>query len=210
MRAEFVSDAEILEKIRHPSDHVGNSNIHTVEGVILLDNNYRWYYGLGAILAPQFLGEIGVRYGYSLYALCEGARSAGVTPCEIWGLDNESYCRDSLAWATKYLRRDFPETAVHLERGNSQQSVNLSHWPRLELFSVDGDHSDAGARHDMELAWGQLRPGGIVLVDDIDYEGQGRDINLRPVVNQFCREHSVDWFHLPTTRGLALIQKPPH
>lgn len=202
MRLESLTDAQILEPIRHEQDREGNSDIHTVEGCILRDNNYRWYYGLGRAFKPHYIAEIGVRYGYSLYALALGA---GCDPV-VWCLDNNSYIPGSLDWACDHLHG----VCEHVTKAEvDTQKVNrLDIRTKVDLFSVDGDHTDAGARHDMELAWPCIRPGGLLLVDDIDYCGQDGNINLRPVVQAFCQSYSTEFLWLPTTRGLAVIVKP--
>lgn len=214
MRCENVTDAQILEPIRHPSDNQGTDDIHTVEGAIRRNNTYRWYYGLGFCLAPERIGEIGVRMGYSLYAMALGASSSNkYAKPMLAGWDNQSYVKDSIEWANQHLAKVACSTrGVTVRHADTQkvteQELSYSGWREFfDMFSVDGDHSQAGARHDLELAWICMRRGGVILVDDIDYPGQGNDINLRPVVETFCQEKATSFLYLPTTRGLAVITK---
>lgn len=39
-----------------------------------------------------------------------------------------------------------------------------------DLIYLDGDHTTRGARADLELYWDILRPGGVLLGDDFDWE----------------------------------------
>lgn len=204
MRCEDLTDEQLLKPIRHPEDNTGNTDIHTVEGCIRLNNNYRWYYGLAQVHQPELIAEIGVRYGYSLFAMARGSK---MNPTLV-GFDNESYCPASMQHTFDKLELYFPQR-VTLYALNTQKEQSLAQYcNQIAMFSVDGDHTQDGCRHDMELAWPTLRRGGVLVVDDIDYAGQDGRINLRPVVQQFCQEKAVDFLYLPTTRGLAVIVKP--
>ena len=65
----------------------------------------------------------------------------------------------------------------------------------IRIYSVDGDHSRNGARHDLQLAAATLSEGGIILADDlfntlfssltegiIDFFRKDNDSRLEPVV----------------------------
>src|SRR5690242_19942054 len=121
MRVENLTDAQILEAIRHPDDRKGVTDLHTVEGAICSNNVYRWYYGLARLFRPTFIGEIGVRFGYSLWALASGA---GTFPC-VYGWDNESYIPGSLSWARKHLAEVCDEVQIHAV--NTQDISRLPH-----------------------------------------------------------------------------------
>jgi predicted O-methyltransferase YrrM len=58
-----------------------------------------------------------------------------------------------------------------LQLGSSSERLAplLATLPELDLFFHDSDHSYANMRAEFELAWGRLRPGGLLLSDDIGW-----------------------------------------
>ena len=58
--------------------------------------------------------------------------------------------------------------AVHLHRGYSTDPVILSALAgsQFEIIYVDGDHREAGARHDFATFGAQVVPGGWLIADD--------------------------------------------
>jgi predicted O-methyltransferase YrrM len=156
-----------------------------------------WYYTLGRRWRPARLAEIGVRFGYSLRALVLGSRSAGQTVAEVFGWDDESYEPGCLRVVEQHLA-DVP---LVLHRVNTRTLDRLGPVG-LDLVHIDGDHSQEGCRHDLGLAWAALRPGGVLLVDDV--------AGIDPVWHAVCaflREVALACTVLPTATGLAVIEK---
>ncbi len=123
---------------------------------------YLWHYYLGNSLKPARIGEIGFRYGYSLKAIAMGAKAAGVE-VGLHGWDNEAYEPGCTQIVEDHFRKiDIPFTSHKL---NMQKLKNLG--VEFDFIHVDGDHSEAGAMHDMHLAWNALTANGYMLVDDL-------------------------------------------
>ncbi len=159
---------------------------------------YGWYYMIGAWLRPAIIGEIGVRLGYSLIAMAKGSRAAGGPELQVYGWDNETYVAGCLA---KVRERTAELFRADLTCRNTAEIESLG-ISGIDLFHVDGDHTEAGAYRDMALAWSALRPGGVLLVDDVV---------LHPQVGRAFRVFTANGGAvLPTPHGLGVAFKTDH
>src|SRR6185436_5879006 len=115
--------------------------------------------------------EIGVRFGYSAYAMCLGALGAGMTNVEYVGMDAQYFSHDGIlsnVHASNNLQRLWPHVKPNILSVNTQLeplpcSVAFSTY---QLINVDGDHSYEGCLKDMNATWPLLDPGGVMIVDD--------------------------------------------
>jgi predicted O-methyltransferase YrrM len=157
----------------------------------------RWYWAVARVLQPQSIGEIGVRLGYSLLSLIKGSEHKP----QIYGWDNESYIAGSLKVTREGLHAYGIED-VAFQRADSQQLNDLGIASRLDLFSVDGNHTQTGALHDLHLALPTLKSGGYILLDDVTYVH-----DVCKAAWQFVEEMRLEYHFLPTMRGALLMQK---
>lgn len=58
-------------------------------------------------------------------------------------------------------------TTLNSQVCSPDELVALVGGPTVRLFSVDGDHSRGGTRHDLSLAAAALSDDGVILVDDL-------------------------------------------
>lgn len=129
---------------------------------------YADFCGLGYKYAPMSILEIGVRYGYSGLAICQGTREAGRKYVNYTGMDWEGVAYRSNGVAKENFLRFEPSISVAIHFINTQ----LQTWPaevledQYDFINVDGDHSFEGALKDMGACWSLLLPGGIMTVDD--------------------------------------------
>ncbi|HEY4152153.1 MAG TPA: class I SAM-dependent methyltransferase [Pseudolysinimonas sp.] len=115
--------------------------------------NYSLYTELCSGLKPTSIFEIGVRYGYSAWAMLSGC-PAGTT---YHGVDI-----NSLEYANGMLHEEFPQHDLRLARADSGTMTHLSRT--YDLAHVDGNHSHEGALHDIGLCWGRAK---YILIDDV-------------------------------------------
>jgi predicted O-methyltransferase YrrM len=185
-----ATDRAVLGPILHRVDH----GQVFVEG----DNNYTWYDALGAMLRPRSVVEIGVRYGYSLKCLL----NYSPRPLRVLAVDNEyngEKTNDAFEWF--FFFKLAVDDLVLVNRDS--QTITELPGTGFDVGSVDGFHSAAGCKHDCELVWATLRPGGVLVVDDTAPGG-----DPRAGCEEFCREVGAEWAYLPTLRGMHLVIKP--
>ena len=125
---------------------------------------YDVLFKIGAKYQPTSIFEIGVRAGYSAYALITGSGQVK----EYTGMDCDDQARYGgpwLYWARTLL--DSLSIKWQIVEIDSQAQARL--YFQFDLIHVDGDHTYQGCLHDMELCWPAVAPGGVMIVDDATY-----------------------------------------
>ena len=123
------------------------------------------------LLAPRRYLEIGVRRGRSVCAVASRAPLCDLFMFDMWiqdyaGMENPGpdLVRAELDKLEHVGRRVFVD-------GNSHQTVSTFFRQNfdlmLDLVTVDGDHSDAGAAQDLGDVLPRLAVGGAVVFDDL-------------------------------------------
>lgn len=164
------------------------------------NNTYNWYRAIGRAVKPRRIVEIGVRFGYSLYSLVMGSLEGGQKGLEAIAIDSEGYEPGSQAVAARAVSPLVTAYGRHVLDTNNVASLSLD---SVDLAHVDGDHSEVGCRYDMWLVWETLKPGGVLLVDDVTHiPDVGR------AVRKFQHAGGSGGFILPTFRGLFVAIKP--
>jgi hypothetical protein len=81
-------------------------------------------------------------------------------------------------------------------RGSSRRQLPalLSHLGEIDMFVHDSLHTNRNMRFEMRLAWSALRPGGIMLVDDV-FNQSFRDFvrDARPIGTGVYRSADGTW-----------------
>lgn len=166
---------------------------------------YREKHDLAALLRPRRVLEIGVRAGYSAAAFLAGCPAATYLGLDADDTTEHGGWPGAAAQAREMLGRHFPGRAsVRVVNTTGLRELPGGDW---DLIHVDGNHSFAGALHDLWLA---ARAGPHwILVDDLDH---------CPPVAEACNEwlKTVRWSHdlsavrLPSVRGDLLVQLAAH
>lgn len=160
----------------------------------------RWLhdrYEIVARLQPRTIVEIGVRAGYSAFAMLSAAPDA-----KYLGIDIRTNAHGGLIGGHEHAARileRFPNAEfLHAD----SQEMRVLPWEGIDLIHIDGDHSYEGCLHDLNLALDS----GVTwaLVDDTDYLRQ-----VRKAVHEYIGERQdVEWFH-DGHRGSALFRLAP-
>lgn len=159
---------------------------------------YRTKYDICKEFAPKRILEIGVRAGYSAFAFLSACRDASYV-----GIDAENGTHGGRGgpwmWWAKQLLKDFDAKFI---KANSQDLSELPDAP-YDFIHVDGDHTTAGAIHDMVISFAALSPGGIMLVDDYDYLKE-----VRKAVDKFRADNpNIHTEYRKSLRGEILFRK---
>jgi predicted O-methyltransferase YrrM len=120
---------------------------------------------------PKAYLEIGVRRGRSVCTVARACPAVDVYAFDMWmpgyaGMENPGpvFVREELA-------RNGHRGRIEFVDGDSHQTVPNFFRERpglmLDLITVDGDHSEAGARDDLMNVIPRLAPGGVLVMDDI-------------------------------------------
>jgi len=169
---------------------------------------YRRYYAVKYSIAkmcqPTSVIEIGVRAGYSAWAFMMACRP-GVP---YYGFDAENGTHGGRGgpwtwWARKLLEgMDVPHRIY--APFNTQEVDRLPE--KADFYHVDGDHTERGVYHDLEICFGDLPIGGHILIDDYDYS-EAKDVRIG--VNRWLKAYDgfIHWRYLPSLRGEILIQR---
>jgi hypothetical protein len=155
---------------------------------------FGWYFQIGKMLAPNRIGEIGVRFSYSARAMMLGSGADSYT-----GFDSEEYHPGCLDWIKE--NKTIPGK-VTLIKCNTQHAAHLPFDEHLfDLLHVDGDHTFQGALHDMQIGWEAIFQDGYMLVDDLFIPDVGNAIrDFAQITKQFP-------VIIPSAKPLALFKK---
>ena len=128
------------------------------------------------------IAEIGVYHGRLFAFLCHALRPGETafaidlfdSQPEIQGIQTE---QDRLRFSSSNLQRTLAAAGIDADQTRiiaaDSQAMSGNHMresvgtAKVRLFSIDGDHSRAGGRHDLGLADAVLADGGVILADDL-------------------------------------------
>ena len=205
---------DISERNPVPVSQIAIPSDITIFGTGFGDNEYYGdYSGIAKKYPPRRILEIGVRFGYSGFAMCKGALAAGMQNVEYVGMDaeyfsgptaNQSYNNyRSNAVAAENFRRFIPEVNTEFITINTQHeqfppSVAFS---QFDLINVDGDHSYEGCLKDMTNCWPLLRDGGIMIVDDTGM------VDVKQAIAKCLETWNCEYQWYANERGFAIIRR---
>ena len=164
----------------------------------VLAEYYRTKYLIAEWVKPKSLCEIGVRAGYSTAAFLQCG-----TVETYMGIDIDENAEGGIKGYAKYVPAmldHYPEVKEReLLIKDSQDLVSLPGDP-FDLVHIDGDHTFAGAVHDIEMV---IASGSKwILIDDIDFIPE-----VAKAANHVIKEWSVkEAYHIADgLRGNILI-----
>ena len=167
-------------------------------------------YDLVALLKPRLLVELGVDRGESYFAFCQSA-SENQTATHSFGIDTwrgdehaGGYDETTFAQVSAHNRDNYAAFST-LIRSTFDDALAQFEPDSIDVFHLDGLHTEAAVRHDLASWLPKVRPGGIVLLHDIGVRAKGFGVWK---VWEELRKEGRSWT-LADGPGLGVWQKPP-
>ena len=153
--------------------------------------------------------ELGTHLGESYFAFCQAILEGG-TRCEATAVDTwagdahtgaygeevfrevDAHNREHYGSFSRLLRMSFDDAAAWFEN----ESIDLLH--------IDGMHTYEAVRHDFDIWWPKVRPGGMVLLHDSFVRHS--DFGVWKILEELRSSAPVSEF--VHSNGLGLVQKP--
>jgi len=164
---------------------------------------------LVAVLKPALLVELGVDRGESYFAFCQSA-AENKTGTRCFGIDTwrgdehaGGYDETTFTQVSKHNRNY--ESFSTLLRCTFDEALRRFKEESIDVLHLDGLHTEAAVRHDLEAWLPKLRSGGLLLLHDVGVRSKG--FGVWKIWGEL-REQSRSWtFHHGP--GLGVWQKPP-
>jgi hypothetical protein len=179
-------------------------------GVGAWTGHLHFAYDLVAALRPRLLVELGVDRGESYFAFCQSAHENKMgTRCfgiDTWRGDQHAgdYDETTFAQVSAHNRENY-EAFSTLVRSSFDQALGSFASESIDVFHFDGLHTEAAVRHDLEAWLPKIRPGGLLLLHDVDV--RTKDFGVWKVWAELKERGRSGTFH--DGPGLGVWQKPP-
>lgn len=117
---------------------------------------------------PQNVVETGVARGFTSRFILEARERNGAG--HLWSIDRPPRLKPDLHQQIGAAVGNRDHDRWSYIRGSSRRRLPglLSRLGRIDLFVHDSRHSECNVRFELDRAWTALRPGGALVVDDID------------------------------------------
>jgi hypothetical protein len=179
-------------------------------GVGAWTSHLHFAYDLVAVLRPPLLVELGVDRGESYFTFCQaaaehetGTRCFGI---DTWRGDQHAGDYDETTFAqVSGHNRDNYESFSTLLRSSFDDALAQFERESIDVLHLDGLHTEAAVRHDVESWLPKLRPGGVLLLHDVQV--RSRDFGVWKIWTEL-QQQSRSWT-FEDGPGLGVWQKPP-
>lgn len=173
------------------------SDLHTEEGRKLTGgcDNYNWLVLAAECVNPARIVEFGVRYGYSLACFIGASQQEHL---EIFVYD---YLEANVDIARANLEKYQPRCVFNWTLSDTKALGHLG-MSDIDLCYLDACHEEHGVQMELDSVWPALRPGGIVLVDDVELNNE-----VHKGIRGWCWREKVAYQIKPSTEGLGVIVK---
>ena len=167
-------------------------------------------FDLVAILKPKVLVELGVDRGESYFAFCQSV-TQNATDTRCFGIDTwqgdphaGNYDETTFTQVSEHNRENYAAFST-LVRSNFDDALPRFQPESIDILHLDGLHTEAAVRHDVESWLPKLRPGAILLLHDVGV--RNKDFGVWKVWDELkTRGRSHTFADGP---GLGVWQKPP-
>jgi hypothetical protein len=161
----------------------------------LSENYYHHYFNQVKEAKASSVVEIGVRAGYSAYAMLLANPSMRYLGLDINSPNEFGFHDGAFEYAQSMLRKEFPKAKLKFKVQDTQKLDKLP--GKFDLAHIDGDHSFTGCLHDLYLCENYVK---VILVDDYDFVP-----SVRTAVDQFIAERGFKSKYIKNFRGMMVI-----
>jgi hypothetical protein len=181
-----------------------------IYGVGAWTSHLHFAYDLVATLKPAVLAELGVDRGESYFAFCQaaaenrtGTRCFGI---DTWRGDQHAggYDETTFDQVSEHNRAHYDSFST-LVRSDFDAALSLFGSDSIDVLHLDGLHTEAAVRHDVDSWMPKLRPGGMLLLHDVDV--RSKEFGAWKVWAELQTQGRSCTFH--DGPGLGVWQKPP-
>jgi predicted O-methyltransferase YrrM len=160
---------------------------------------------LAASRKPKSYLEIGVCEGESLACVLQHSKLELLVLCDKWGVDYGGSGRGNHAHILRLLKElGHQGETIWLDGDSARLVPSLS--VQVEMILVDGDHSASGGLRDLKNAWPLLKPGGVLIFDDLKHPAH---IPLQDAYREFLGwSKANDIPHFFDQFGVGVSEKP--
>lgn len=159
---------------------------------------------LSKIVSPSRILEIGTFTGYATLCLAEGLTDKGM----IYTLDINEELEDMVRG---YFAESPFNDKIKYILGDATETISTLNEP-FDLVFIDADKKNNGRYYD--LIFDSLRPGGLVIVDNVLWSGKvlnsnpDKDTKIITTFNdKILADNRVEKLILPVRDGLFIIRK---
>jgi hypothetical protein len=175
-----------------------------------------WY---SEIFKPQYYLEIGVRRGRSMAQVMCQSSTTKTYGFDMWVPEYSSVPENGIstqnpgpAFVLNELAKLGAKRIPALIKGNSHETL-AAFWTdsenpkKFDLIFVDGDHTYAGAKQDLEICFEHLAEQGVLLFDDLNHPAHP---DLKNLWNEIKARYS-DCLYIEDSFGMGtgVAFKPP-
>ena len=179
-------------------------------GVGAWTSHLHFAYDLVAALRPRLFVELGVDRGESYFAFRQSAQENKTgTRCfgiDTWRGDQHAgdYDETTFAQVSAHNRENY-ESFSTLLRSSFDEALDFFLSESIDVLHLDGFHTEAAVRHDLEAWLPKIQPSGLLLLHDVDVRTKAFGVWKLWAELQ---ERGRSWtFH--DGPGLGVWQKPP-
>lgn len=159
---------------------------------------------LSKIVSPSRILEIGTFTGYATLCLAEGLTDKGM----IYTLDINEELEDMVRGY--FAESPFNDKITYI-LGDATETISTLNEP-FDLVFIDADKKNNGRYYD--LIFDSLRPGGLVIVDNVLWSGKvlnsnpDKDTKIITTFNdKILADNRVEKLILPVRDGLFIVRK---
>lgn len=169
---------KILEKLE-PDDFIRFTHAYYKTGIQRFGEAWNYTDLLTVLCAtakalqPENYLEIGVFRGRSMAVVANMAPGSNLYGFDLWIENYADLQNPGPEFVRSQIKRTGHRGEIALISGNSHHTVPdfLEKYPDLffDLINVDGDHTEEGARIDLQNVLPRLKIGGVLVFDDINH-----------------------------------------